>query len=89
MSALSQLQEAEAELRALLRQPSADAAGEDQILEQIAEMSDAWNTQQLDALLSLAAESDPSRRAETAARLAERATLAAARVGKQIAKAGA
>ncbi len=89
MSALNQLQEAEAELRALLRQPVADAASEDQILGQIAEMSDAWNTQQLDAVLALAAEPDATPTVEAAQRLAERATLAAARVGKQIAKAGA
>jgi hypothetical protein len=83
------LRKAEAELRALLRQPDSVPTGEDQILDQIAEMSDAWNTQQLDALLSLAAEGGGSETADGAVRLAERATLAAARVQRQIAKAGA
>jgi hypothetical protein len=89
LSQQSQLREAEAELRALLHQPDSVPTGGEQILSQIAEMSDAWSTQQLDALLSLAAEGGGSDAAADAERLAERATLAAARVQRQIAKAGA
>ncbi len=89
MSALNQLQEAEAELRELLRQPTGDGTGENEILTQITEMSNAWNTQQLDALLSLSGAGNDAGSIETAGRLAERATLAASRVQKQIAKAAA
>ncbi len=86
MSSLNQLQQTEAELRSLLRQPSTQATPADAVLAQVQELSDAWNVQQLDEILEFFADGAPATEmsAEKARAVAERAAAATQNVGNRL-----